>query len=103
MRASPRAGRTIQFIPQNWRVCRVVAVSCGWGAKSVNLLGFAGHVIHKEILAEGVGSGEVGLAAAHGGDFLNEVDEGVVAGEHEGVDHDAGAFALVDFLESLAD
>src|SRR5713101_6142513 len=62
----------------------------------VDLLGLAGHVVHEEILAEGIGRGEVGFAAAHFGDFLNEVHEGIVAGEHEGVDHDAGALALVD-------
>src|SRR6266436_6228281 len=71
--------------------------------KLVDLSGFAGHVIHEEILAEGVGSGEVGFAAAHFGDFLDEMDEAVVAGEHEGVDQDAGALALVHFFESLAD
>src|SRR6267143_5779834 len=71
--------------------------------KLVDLLGFAGHVVHEEILAEGVGSGEVGFAAAHGGDFLDKVDEGIIAGEHEGVDHDAGALAFVYFFEGLAD
>src|SRR5438445_5829369 len=69
----------------------------------VDLFGFAGHVVHEEILAEGVGSGEVGFAAAHFGDFLDEVDERIIAGEHEGVDHDAGALALVYFFEGLAD
>ena len=54
-------------------------------------------------MAESVGSGEVGFAAAHLGDFLDEVDQAVVAGEHEGVDHDAGALAFVDFFERLAD
>jgi len=69
----------------------------------VDLFGFTGHVVHQEILAEGVGSGEVGFAAAHFGDFLDEVDKRIVAGEHEGVDHDAGALALVYFFEGLAD
>src|SRR6266853_6522672 len=77
----------------------------GWanGRSSVDLLGFAGHVVHEEILAEGVGSGEVGFAAAHFGDFLDEVDQGIVAGQHESVDHDAGALAFVHFFERLAD
>ena len=70
---------------------------------SVDLLGFALHVIHQQILAEGVRRGEVGLAAAHFRDFLDEVDEAVIAGEHKGIDHDAGALALVDFFERLAD
>ena len=69
----------------------------------MDLFGFAGHVVHEEILAEGVGSGEVGFAAAHFGDLLDEVDEGIVAGQHKGVDHDAGTLALVDFFEGLAD
>ena len=73
------------------------------GVWLVDLFGFAGHVVHEEILAESVGSGEVGFAAAHFGDFLHEVDERIIAGEHEGVDHDAGALALVDLFESLAD
>ncbi len=40
----------------------------------MDLLGFAGHVVHEEILAERVGRGEVGLATAHFGDFLDEMD-----------------------------
>src|SRR5882762_6516234 len=54
----------------------------GWasGERLVDLFGFAGHVVHEEILDEGVG-----------------------AGKHEGVDHDAGALAFVYFLEGLAD
>ena len=69
----------------------------------MNLFGFAGHVVHEEILAEGVGSGEVGLAAAKLGDFLHEVDQVVIAGKHKRVDQDSGALALIDFFEGLAD
>src|SRR5260370_7930501 len=72
------------------------------GMSLVDLFGFAGHIVHEEILAKGVGCGEVGFAAAHGGDLLDEVDEGIVAGKHEGVDHDAGAFAFVDLFKGLA-
>src|SRR5204862_8055431 len=77
----------------------------GWasGERSVDVYGVAGHVVQEEILAEGVGSGEVGFAAAHFGDLLDEVDEGIVAGQHNGVDHDAAALALVDVFEGLAD
>src|SRR6266850_7162208 len=77
--------------------------SCRRPQMLVDLFGFAGHVVHEEVLAEGVGRGEVGFAAAHLGDFLDELDERIVAGEHEGVNHDAGALAFVDFFESLAD
>ncbi len=69
----------------------------------MDLLGLPRHVVHEEILAEGVGRGEVGFASAHFGDFLDEVDQGIVAGEHESVDHDARALALIYFLERLAD
>ena len=60
----------------------------GWekGEWLVDLAGFAGHVVHEEILAEGVGSGEVGFAVAHFGNFLDEVDEGTVAAEHRRLD-----------------
>src|SRR5690348_14744376 len=70
---------------------------------SVNVFGFFLEVIHEEILAEGVWRGEVGFAAAKLGDFLDEVNEAVVAGEHEGVDEDAGAAALGNFFECLSD
>src|SRR5579864_7995622 len=70
---------------------------------SVDLLGFALHVIHQEVLPESVRRSEIGFAAAHFGDFLDEVDEAIVAGEHERIDHNAGALALIDFFERLAD
>jgi hypothetical protein len=63
----------------------------------------SGHEVHEEIVAQGLRGGEVGFAAAHGGDFLHELHEGEVAGEHEGVDHDVGAFAASDFFEGLGD
>lgn len=63
----------------------------------------AGHVVHEEILAEVVGSGEVGFAFAHLRNFLDEIDEGIVAGEHEGVNHDARALTFVHFFERFAD
>src|SRR5882724_9178418 len=69
----------------------------------MNGAGFAGHVIHEEILAEVVGSREVGFAFAHLRDSLDEIDERIVAGEHEGVNHDTGALAFVDFFERFAD
>ena len=60
-------------------------------------------VVHEQILAEGVGRGEVGLAAAEFGDFLDEVDQAVIAGEHESIDENPGAFALRNFFQSLGD
>ena len=67
----------------------------------------AGHEVHQEVVAEGLGGGEVGFAAAHGGDFLDELHEGEVAGEHEGVDHDvrtlaASDFQLVQFVQQVS-
>src|SRR5258708_22550747 len=70
---------------------------------SVDVAGFALHEIHQQILAEVLWGGEVGFAAAHLRDFLDEVDQGIVGSQHEGVDHDVGAFAFVDFLQSFTD
>ena len=47
--------------------------------------------------------GEVGFAAAHRGHFLDELYELEFVREHEGVDHDASAFAAADFFERLGD
>src|ERR1700722_13168974 len=63
----------------------------------------AGHEVHEEIVAEVLRSSEVGFASTHGGDFLYELHEGEVAGEHEGVDHDVGALAAADLFEGLGD
>ena len=54
----------------------------------VNRLHAAAHEVHEEVVAEGFRGGEVGFAAAHGAHLLDELDEGEVAREHEGVDHD---------------
>jgi hypothetical protein len=48
------------------QTCRLV--------KSVNGPSLPRHVIHQQILAEGMWSGEVSLAAAHLCDFLHELD-----------------------------
>src|SRR5262249_9740308 len=37
------------------------------------------------------------------GNFQEKINEGIVAGEHESIDHDAGALAFVHFFERLAD
>ena len=63
----------------------------------------AGHEVHEEIVAEGLRGGEVGFAAAHGADLLDELHEREVAGEHEGVDHDVGALAAGDLFEGFGD
>ena len=63
----------------------------------------AGHEVHQEIVTEILWSGEVGFATAHRADLLDELHEREVAGEHEGVDHDVGAFAAGDFFEGLGD
>src|ERR1035438_9083316 len=52
----------------------------------VDLPRFALHVIHEQVLPQGIGRGEVGFAATHLRDFLNEVHQAVVAGQHERVD-----------------
>ena len=52
-------------------------------------------------MAEGVGRGEVGFAAAHFRDLLHELHQTIVGGEHEGVDQNSRALALGDFLQRL--
>src|SRR5215471_2170719 len=69
----------------------------------MNVTGFSLQEIHKQVLPEVVGGGEVGFAAAHLRDFLNEIDERIVGGQHEGIDHDVGALAFVYFFQSFAD
>ena len=63
----------------------------------------AGHEVHEEVAAEVFGGGEVGFAAAHGRDLLDELDEGEVLREHERVDHDVGALAAGDLFEGFGD
>ena len=65
--------------------------------------GFALHVVHQQVLAEVVRCSEVGLAFAHLCNSLYELDQAVICGQHERVDHDAGALAFVHLLECLAD
>src|ERR1700737_3594212 len=60
----------------------------------VNRLRLARHVIHQQILAERVGSREVGLAAAHLSYFLNELHQSVVRRQHEGVNQHARPFTF---------
>src|SRR5580693_6256461 len=80
---------------------------CGNGKplrrKLVNIAGLLADVIHEQVLAEGVWSGEIGFAAAKLGNFLYEMYQAVVAGEHEGVDQNSSALALGDFFEGLGD
>ena len=68
----------------------------------MNRPGLTRHVIHEEILAEVVRSREVSLTFAHLRNFLDEIDERVVAGEHECIDHNAGALAFVYLFERFA-
>ena len=62
-----------------------------------------GHVVHQEILAEGVRSGEVGLSPGDLGHLLDEGDEIVVLGQHEGVDQDPGSAAGHHLSEGLVE
>lgn len=61
------------------------------------------HIIHQQILAQRVGSREVGFAATDLRHSLDEIDEVVIPGQHEGVDEDARLAALGDFLERFLD
>src|SRR5208282_5960181 len=69
----------------------------------VNVAGLFADVIHQQVLAEGVRSGEIRFAAAELSHFLDEVDQAVVAREHERIDQNSGALALRDFFERLRD
>src|ERR1700730_10293460 len=60
-------------------------------------------VIHQQVLAQRVRRGEIGFAAAELGNFLHEVDQAVVAGEHKSIDQDSGTFAFGDFFQGLRD
>ena len=72
-------------------------------AGSVAVAGLALHVVHQQVLPEGIGSGEVSLAATQLGDFLDGVHQAVVGGQHEGVNQDACPLALGHFFEGLRD
>jgi hypothetical protein len=50
-----------------------------------------------------VRGGEIGFAAAGLRHLLHEVDQAVVAGQHEGVYDDALLLTTVDFFERAAD
>ena len=71
--------------------------------RSVDVASFALHEIHKQILAEILRGREVCFAAAHLRNFLNKVDQRIIRGQHEGIDHDVGALAFVYFFERFAD
>ena len=57
--------------------------------RSVHGPDFLLHVVHQQVLAKGVGRGEVGFAAAHFGDFLDEAHKVRIPRQHEGIDENA--------------
>src|ERR1700733_13327582 len=68
---------------------------------SVDVSRLLSDIIHQKILAERVRRGEVGLAAAELRDFLHEVDQAVITGEHKGVNQDSSTLAFSHFFERL--
>jgi len=60
----------------------------------VDRLGFAGHIVHQQILAERIWGGEIRLSAAHLRNLLDKLNQAIVAGQHEGVDENSRALAL---------
>src|SRR6202012_5417787 len=70
---------------------------------SMDGAGLAVHVIHQQILSQGVRSGEIRLSPAQLRHFLNKVDQAVIAREHERIDDDALLLAAIYFLERAAD
>src|SRR4051794_16350055 len=77
--------------------CSLRLAGGGLGERLVNGLGFARHVVHQQILPKRIGSGEVRLAAAHLGDFLHELYQAIIRGQHESIDQDARPLALGNF------
>jgi len=69
----------------------------------VNVARFFLHIIHQQILAEGVGSGEIRFAPTEFRHFLHEVDEAVVARQHKRVDQNSGFSAAAHFFQCLRD
>src|SRR5688572_7380054 len=69
---------------------------------SGNLARLLSEKVHQYELAERHGVREVSFAAAYLGHLLHELDERPVAGQHEGIDHDAGPPAVRDLLERFA-
>src|SRR5829696_5784104 len=59
----------------------------------------AAEEVYQDELREVAGRGEVGFARGHGRHLLDELDEVVVRGEHEGVDLDAGLAARLHLAE----
>ena len=64
--------------------------------------GFAGHVIHQQVLPECVRRSEIGFAAAHFRDLLHKLNQSIFRRQHEGVDQNAGALTLGNLLQGLA-
>ena len=64
-------------------------------------LDFFLQIIHQDVLAEINRRCEVRLPSADLSDLLDEVDEVIIAGEHEGIDEDARFAAGRHFFERL--
>src|SRR5215831_16469892 len=73
------------------------------GGRLMNMPRLAAYIIHQQILAERVGRGEVSFPAAKLRNLLDEVDQVVIASQHEGVDQDSCALALGHFFDCLRD
>src|SRR5207247_7165155 len=78
LRGKPRS----QKLTLPYRGCCGVGGCCG----SVNGLHLLLHIIHQEVLPQGVGCREVSLASANFSDFLDKTDKVVIASQHKGVD-----------------
>src|SRR2546425_6081565 len=73
------------------------------GLDSMNRLRFLVHVVHQDVLAERIRGREIRLAFADLGDTADEAYEIVVAGQHEGVDHDPAFPARRHFRARFGD
>src|ERR1044072_2370178 len=72
-----------------------------WEQKLLYSSGPASQKIYQYKLRQVCGIGEVSLAIGHGAHLFYEVDQVIIAGQHECVDHYTGFATGLYFLESL--
>src|SRR6202030_3047240 len=71
------------------------------GGALVDVAGLPANVIHQQVLAERIGRREIRLATAQLRYFLHEMNQAIVAREHESIDKYSGTLAFCNFLKRL--
>src|ERR1700719_708759 len=67
----------------------------------VDVAGLTANVIHQQVLAKRIGRREIRLATAQLRYFLHEMNQAIVAGEHESIDEYSGTLTFRNFLKRL--